>query len=100
MIEKFIEWLKIKSTALSELGIILDDTIESSAISAVRSYTIFHTSQNCIGQITLWEESIQGLIDIEVLDADSGKNLLYEHIEIENMPNFDLIFVNYIKTIK
>ena len=100
MIDKFIEWLKIKSMALSELGIIIDDTIESPATSAVRSYTIFHTSQNCIGQITLWEESMQILIDIEVLDADSGTNLLYEHIETEKTPNIDKILEGYIQTMK
>ncbi len=100
MIDKFIEWLEERSFSLANSGICIDDTIESPITAPIRSYTIFHTSQNCIGQISLWEESMQGLIDIEVLDADSGNNLLYEHIEIEKTPNFDKILERYILIMK
>ncbi|WP_248926751.1 hypothetical protein [Paenibacillus hamazuiensis] len=93
MISKFSSWIESNKLNLQDLGIISEKIIKSSN-NLNPSITIHQTTDDCLGQISVWES---GLVDMEVISISDGRKLLYEHQEISNEPNFDEILFGYIR---
>lgn len=92
-----IEWLNENKLKLLEMGIETENVRVSPDNSIDQAVTVEQLSKTCIGQVSIWRS---GLIDIEILDIETERRLLYEHYELTQVPDFNKLFKKYIKIMK
>jgi len=87
----FVEWVNLKKESFENDGVNTDD-INVAANNVNPSVAVDYSSQSCIGRVSVWQS---GLMDIEILHIDTEERLLFEHHQLDGIPDFDKILKKY-----
>lgn len=92
----FLKWVEDKRRNLETLTIDTDGVVIT-ANNVNPSVTVDYSSEMCIGRVSVWEN---GLMDMEVLDTNTGKRLCFEHHQLKDNIDFDKLLENFFATIR
>ncbi|MEO2075981.1 MAG: hypothetical protein ABGX20_11485 [Bacillus sp. (in: firmicutes)] len=92
MKELFFSWFKEHKEELLKRGIKTDLILEPTMTDNSAIYAD-HISSGRMGRVTVWNS---GLIDMEILDQNSGETIFYTHLEIrETNPQINCVLKEY-----
>lgn len=92
----FLKWVEERKPQIDMLKISTDE-VNIAENNVNPSVTVDYSSEMCIGRVSVWET---GLIDMEVLDSDTGKRLYFEHHQLKDNLDFDKLLENFFATIR
>jgi len=92
MTDLFLQWNEENHKALNNMGVTIDQILMSKEPTNNVCVAIDYLSKACLGRVSVWES---GNIDIEILDIDSEKVLLYEHYDFDKSPDFWNLLKDY-----
>ena len=89
----FNDWLVLNSNRFAQMGIVQNITINK-GIGELPNPTVVveHSVNKRVGQVIVWES---GFMDIEILDFNMGEQIMWEHRDLEGIPDFDSILEKY-----
>lgn len=91
MIKSFLNWNKKNKDVLEHVGITID-YISNLKEENNDSIAIDYLTKRCIGRVSVWAT---GYIDVEILDIDSERSLLYEHYECDNQMDYGKLLSHF-----
>ncbi|QEH70631.1 hypothetical protein QTL86_22690 [Cellulosilyticum sp. ST5] len=91
ILEKWIEKNRYK---LEEIGITTDEIITTSEEVELPCIRVDQSTDKCIGRICVWKD---GTIDLEVLDIQTERRLMFAHYEEQH--EVECFIQPYIKVI-
>jgi hypothetical protein len=89
----FNDWLILNSNRFAQMGMVQNITINK-GIGELPNPTVVaeHSANKRVGQVIVWE---LGFMDFEIVDFSTGEQIMWEHRDLEVVPDFDSILAKY-----
>lgn len=97
MKELFLKWNEENKNNLAGSGITIDCILVPDGAINNNCIAVDYLTKKCLGRVSVWET---GNIDVEILDIESEKSLLYEHYEGDDQSDFEKLLSKFFRVLR